>query len=286
MSNILNLLHDFSFLVLVGVKALVLRHKVHKPPKLRSRAMILCNGPSLTSDMPTILKRRKGADLYCVNSFCLVDHFKLLKPEFYVLADPMYWRDDISENILKNRNQIISALLESSWQITVICPLSGKLFWSRALADAPNIRVVGVQRNECHFKHNSVQLFALNFGLATPNFINVAVLALWWVISRRVKEIELFGADFSSYKNLRLDEKTGETTTETQHFYQSEKAEGMKRENHKYLNRAQRKMHDRFFQIWLTFHQIFLLSELCKTRNLSLVNFSSNTNLDTIIRKK
>lgn len=285
-SKILNLIHDFSFLVLVAIKSIGRRSNLSNGPSLNKRAMILCNGPSLTSDMPTIVKRRDGADLYCVNSFSLTKYFDQLMPEFCVFADPMYWRNDVGENILENRNQIISALLQSDWPITVICPSGGKPFLTRELAQAQNINVVGVDRNEFHFKHDGFQLFALKYGLVTPNFINVAILALWWCISRRVKKIELYGADFSSHIGLKFDLNSGETVTENQHFYQAEKKEGMKRENRKYPDRPQKKMHERFFQVWLAFHQIYLLAELSKERDLDLVNFSSNTNLDSIRRKK
>ena len=100
-SKFLNLIHDVGFLVLVAIKAIHLQSNDFKMLTTRERAMVLGNGPSLQSDMQTILNRRMGADLYCVNAFALTDYFTKLKPDFYVFADPMYWIDDINEDMKK-----------------------------------------------------------------------------------------------------------------------------------------------------------------------------------------
>lgn len=282
--NFLNLVHDIAFLLLITVKAIRLQTNDFKMFITKKRAMVLGNGPSLKSDMQTILNRRSGADVYCVNAFALTEYFSELKPDFYVFADPMYWRDDINEDMKENRTDTISALLEANWPIAVICPMVGVPFLTNALSESQHIRIVGVNRNECQFKIHSVQMFSLKYGLATPNFINVAILALWWCIVKNVSEIELYGADFSSHLELRLDQDTGEASTGTKHFYEGDKNDSMKKHHRKYINGPQRKMHERFFQIWQAFYQMYLLSELSEAKNLRLTNFSSNTNLDTIIR--
>ena len=283
-SKFINILHDIGFLALIAIKSIRLRTNNYKSYLTKKRAIILCNGPSLTLDMKTIRSRRDGADLYCVNAFALTEYFSKLKPNFYVFADPMYWRDDINEDMKKNRRDTISALLEANWPIAVICPMVGVPFLTNALSESQYIQIVGVNRNECQFKIHSVQMFALKYGLATPNFINVAILALWWCIVKKVPEIELYGADFSFHLELRLDQYTGEASTGTKHFYEANKNNAMKKHHRKYTGSPQRKMHERFFQIWQAFYQMYLLSELSEAKNLRLTNFSSNTNLDTIIR--
>ena len=159
-------------------------------------------------------------------------------------------------------------------------------FLNKSLGASDYIRIVGIKRNECQFKYFSFHIFALKYGLATPNFINVSILALWWCIIKRVQEIELFGADFSFHLGLRLNQDNGEPMTETYHFYEDQKEEGMKELSQKYIGRRKKKMHERFFQVWTAFHQIYLLSELCKIKKFNLINFSSNTNIDTIKRQK
>ena len=283
-SNFLNLIHDMGFLVLVSIKAIRLQSNDFKMSITKERAMVLGNGPSLQSDMQTIFNRRKGADLYCVNAFALTEYFSKLKPDFYVFADPMYWIDDINEDMKKNRRDTILALLEANWPITVICPMAAVSFLTDALSASNFIKIVGVNRNECQFKIHSVQMLALKHGLVTPNFINVAILALWWCIVKKIPDIELYGADFSAHLELKLDKDTGEASTGTKHFYEANKSDAMKKHHLKYTKGPRRKMHERFFQIWQSFYQMYLLSELSEVKKLNLVNFSNNTNLDTIKR--
>ena len=283
-SKFLNLIHDVGFLFLVAIKAIHLQSNDFKMSTTRERAMVLGNGPSLQSDMQTILNRRMGADLYCVNAFALTEYFTELKPDFYVFADPMYWVDDINEDMKKNRRDTISVLLKVNWPTTVICPMAGVSFLTDALSESKYIKIVGVKRNECNFKIHSFQMFALKYGLATPNFINVVILALWWCIVKKIPEIELYGADFSAHLELKLDLETGLASTGTKHFYEANKTDAMKKHHLKYIKGPRRKMHERLFQIWQSFYQIYLLSELSESKNLRLVNFSNNTNLDTINR--
>ena len=95
------LLHDIALLLLIMIKSIPLRNNNYKDLTTKTRAIILCNGPSLTKDMQKIQNRSNGADLYCVNSFATTEYFKKLKPSFYVLADPMFWRDDINQSLKK-----------------------------------------------------------------------------------------------------------------------------------------------------------------------------------------
>ncbi len=279
-------LHDIALLLLTVIKSIPLRNNNYKDFMTKTRAIILCSGPSLTQDMQKIQNRSNGADLYCVNSFATTEFFKKLKPSFYVFADPMFWRDDINQSLKEVRQKTLSAIRDATWPITIICPDAGKIFLNDVFSDSENIRIVGVKRNESNFKFNSFHMFALKFGFATPNFINVLILAIWWCIEKKVNDIELFGADFSQHLGLRLDQESGEAMSGGgKHFYENQKEEGLvKMLGQKYIGRPQKKMHERFFQIWTAYHQIFLLSELCKVKKLNLVNFSSTTNIDTIKR--
>ena len=101
---------------------------------------------------------------------------------------------------------------------------------------------------------------------------------------KKIPEIELYGADFSAHLDLKLDQKTGLASSEPKHFYEANKTNAIKKHHLKYTKGPRRKMHERFFQIWQSFYQIYLLSELSESKNLRLVNFSTTTNLDTIKR--
>ena len=57
--------------------------------------VILGNGPSLTGDLPRLIERREyeTEDFLAVNFFAEDDRFEVVKPKYYVLSDPMFFRD-------------------------------------------------------------------------------------------------------------------------------------------------------------------------------------------------
>ena len=60
------------------------------------------NGPSLSSDIPGIIKRRPEVRVCAVNYFANNELFVQLRPDFYFLADPIFWNDqDIGMSIKK-----------------------------------------------------------------------------------------------------------------------------------------------------------------------------------------
>lgn len=61
-----------------------------------SRGMvILGNGPSLSDDLPRLIARREyeAKDFMAVNFFAEDDRFEVVRPGYYVLSDPMFFRD-------------------------------------------------------------------------------------------------------------------------------------------------------------------------------------------------
>ena len=120
-------------------------------------------------------------------------------------------------------------------------------------------------------------------NLCTPNFgRNVLILALWYGIFINKKNIEIYGADFSAFKELEVDQKTNEIYHNHNHFYN--KIDGEKRKELKYKNPQERKIHERLFYLSVMFKQMYLLSEIAKNKGLKIVNYSSNSYLDCFPR--
>ena len=57
--------------------------------------LILGNGPSLAEDLPRLIERREHEtkDVMAVNFFALDERFETVRPAYYVLSDPMFFRD-------------------------------------------------------------------------------------------------------------------------------------------------------------------------------------------------
>ena len=249
---------------------------------VKTNAIIVGNGPSLKKDTPKILKDVDNADIYCVNYMALDDLFLELKPTFYVLADPLFWRNDINLDFKKDNHRLIQQLSLVDWKMNLICPSSGVKVLGNLLIENENIKIVEVQANSYIFKSESLSLLGYRMKIVTPVFINVLILALWHAMDSKRQSIDVYGADFSFFKEYFVDQNTNELFSTYSHFYQNTDAQSNSGE--KYIGVSKKKLHTRLYQVWVSFNQMYLLSLYAKSLGIKIRNCSSNSYLDCFDR--
>ena len=254
-----------------------------KDPNFKSQPLIIMgNGPSLSSDIPSIIKRRPEVRVCAVNYFANNELFVQLRPDFYVLADPIFWRQDIGTQHKESNQQLIENLLQVSWDMTIICPEQGFDFFSNILRGNVNIKIERVKDNWMDFRSDFFSVLALRSSFFTPNFVNVLILALWSAITKGFCEIEIYGADFSSFKTFNVDQDSNHLTVGTRHFYSKDDVKVVMQE--KYPGEKVKLIHTRFYQIALGFKQMYLLSKLAERKKVSVLNGSAFSYLDCFDR--
>ena len=248
------------------------------------KSIILVNGPSLKKDINKILNKKNNFEFYGVNYFAMTKIFKIIKPNYYAFADPIFWRKDISPEFKKDNSKLFKILSKVDWDMHLICPIGGAKIVSERLKKNQNIKVIPLRSHFYYFKNEKFNIFALDIGIVTPIFNNVLTVALWHALQRKVPYIELYGADFSLFKELSVDQNTNELKSLYSHFYKNTKAQA--NTNKKYPNRKRKKLHNTLLQIWNSFNQIYLLSIIAKKKKIKLINCSSYSYLDTIDRPR
>ncbi len=249
--------------------------------KKNKKSIIIVNGPSLKKDIKKILKKIKEFEFYGVNYFAMTKIFKLIKPNYYVFADPIFWRKDISAEFKKDNSKLFKILSKVNWNMHLICPIAGARIISEKLKKNKNITVVPYRSHFYYFKNEKFNILALYIGIVTPIFNNVLTVALWHALQRKVPYIELYGADFSLFKELSVDQNTNELKSLYSHFYKNTKAQA--NTNKKYPNRK-KKLHNTLLQISNSFHQMYLLSVVARKLKIKIINYSSHSYLDTFDR--
>lgn len=249
--------------------------------KKNKKSIIIVNGPSLKKDIKKILKKIKEFEFYGVNYFAMTKIFKLIKPNYYVFADPIFWRKDISSEFKKDNSKLFKILSKVNWNMHLICPIAGARIISEKLKKNKNITVVPYRSHFYYFKNEKFNILALYIGIVTPIFNNVLTVALWHALQRKVPYIELYGADFSLFKELSVDQNTNELKSLYSHFYKNTKAQA--NTNKKYPNRK-KKLHNTLLQISNSFHQMYLLSVVARKLKIKIINYSSHSYLDTFDR--
>tara|TARA_X000000368_G_scaffold344252_1_gene283000 strand:+ start:35227 stop:36090 length:864 start_codon:yes stop_codon:yes gene_type:complete len=248
------------------------------------KTILLASGPSLKIDIEKVLKDALRSEVYVLNYFAATEYFRQIEPEYYVLTDRIFWSKNTTRNFKKDNEKLFKYLDEVDWNMNIICPSRGYKWISERLAGNKFIRVIKINSVNIEFKSESINLFALNRNLITPHFINGFVMVLWHAISRNRTNIEIYGADFSLFKEYFVDQKTNELFNSAPHFYENSKA--LEDVTNKYPDEPKKMLHERLFQQWSSFYQMYLLSEIAKKRNIKITNLSSNSFLDCFDRSK
>ena len=196
----------------------------------------------------------------------------------------MFWSNNINENLIKNRKLLFSKINNITWKMQIITNKDGFPKIRDYFKNNKNIKVIKVNHVPCNLKLHNLHLFALSKYICTPNFgRGVLILALWYGILINKKEIEIYGADFSQFKDFEIDQYTNKTILIHNHFYKV--IDGQKNNELKYKDKKnERKIHERLFHIALMFKQMYLLSEIAKIKNIKILNYSFNSYIDCFPR--
>lgn len=254
-----------------------LSHSFNKPKK--EDCIILVNGPSLKQDIKLVLaKPDHTSDIMCVNYTALSDVFFQVKPNLYAIADPMFWRNDTTQEFTDKNTILFDTLRSANWRITFLVPEEGVKEIRRKVGDFHDFVTIPV--NMAPLKNENMLLSMLDRMICTPQFGNVLILSLYYAIMSKYKNISVYGADFDVFKQLQTDQVTNIVYSGGTHFYdRSHKSEPIK-----YLNRPRKMMHVRLEQTRIAFHQIYILSALAKRKNVHLLNKSSFSLIDSLNR--
>ena len=160
-----------------------------------SRGMvILGNGPSLSDDLPRLIARREyeAKDFMAVNFFAEDDRFEVVRPGYYVLSDPMFFRD--SE--CRDRVAALYRTLDSkvTWPMTLYVQFyNPEKFDYRAALPNPRIRIVRFH-TQVYRGFGSVGFWLFRHGLGSANFGTVVQVGEYVALLLGYRRIELYGS--------------------------------------------------------------------------------------------
>ena len=285
----LNLAFDIIKLIL---KLLVTKFTNLRSPlrisfdKQRSKkSIIIGTGPSLINDILEINNYNKDdCDFFAVNFFANTDTFFHLKPNYYFLADKLFWSDDLNKNFLKLRDNTYQKLKKINWKISILCPESGYDHIKSILLDNQNISFIKIPEKSINLNTKKIQLYALRNRFFTIANVNSMVTLLWYSIISNYNEIYLYGIDFSGFKSITVDQKTNYVSVPVKHFYKNSKAE--KDSSNKYKSKSNKSLSERLYQNYRVLKFTDLLNELAVSKNIDVVNRSSFSYIDSFKREK
>ena len=168
--------------------------------------VILGNGPSLAEDLPRLIARGEhtAKDVMAVNYFALDERFGTVRPAYYVLSDPMFFRD--SE--CRDRVAALYRTLDSkvTWPMTLYVQFyNPEKFDYRAALPNPRIRIVRFH-TQVYRGFGSVGFWLFRHGLGSANFGTVVQVGEYVALLLGYRRIELYGVDHTLLDGLCVDD--------------------------------------------------------------------------------
>lgn len=249
------------------------------------KSIIIGTGPSLLKDIYEINNYKKDeCDFFAVNFFANTETFLQLKPNYYFLADKLFWSEDLNKSFNQLRNETYQKIKAINWDISILCPESGYDYIKSRLQDNSNISFIKIPEKSIMLSTKRMQLFVLRnkfFGIAN---VNSMVTLLWYSIMCNYSEIYLYGVDFSGFKSITVDQKTNYVSVPVKHFYKNSEAE--KDSSNKYQSKANKSLSERLYQNYRVLKYTDLLSDLAVSKGIDVVNRSSFSYIDSFKREK
>ena len=174
------------------------------PGTPRGTMAILGNGPSLAEELPELLRDPGDRDFMAVNYFALDERFTLLRPSYYVLSDPMFFRD----SACRDRVRALYATLarKVAWPMNLYVQYyNPEGFDYRAALPNSNIRIVRFH-TQMYRGFRSLEFWLFRRGLGSANFGTVVQVGEYVALLLGYKRIELYGVDHTLLDGLCVDD--------------------------------------------------------------------------------
>lgn len=169
--------------------------------------LILGNGPSLKEDLPKILqgKECEKKDVMAVNFFAMDVRFEQVRPAYYVLSDPMFFRESIYREKVMSFYEQLNEKVQWSMRLYVQYYNPEKFDYRKVITN-PKIRIVPFH-TLMYSGFRRVQFWLFRHGLGSANFGTVVQNGVYIALLLGYKTVELYGVDHTLLDGLCVDEK-------------------------------------------------------------------------------
>jgi hypothetical protein len=246
--------------------------------------LILGNGPSLFSSIEMYKRIGSPYDLFCVNNFACTPLFEDLKPEYYVLQAPQFFKDDsqLSNYYIEQRQKLFSHIqMKTNWVLFLVVPVSAKKSDAfNALVDS-NSNLKPLFFNDTAIEGFSfLTTFAFNHSLGMPRPHNVLIPAIMNAIRIGFTNIYIIGADHSWLGEISVNENN-EALVHQKHFYDEETSKPEKMEDYIY---RPRRLHEILNKFYLTFLGYWEIKSYAAKKDIRIINASETSMIDAFER--
>lgn len=238
--------------------------------------VVLGNGPSLNKTIESFGMKLKSMPTVAVNFMANAPQFKELRPDYYILADPHFFKGLENENV-KN---LWHELSRTEWPLTLCVPVKD-LVKAKILIGCTNRNISFATFNFVGAEgFDFLEDMAFSRALAMPRPRNVLIPAIMCAISAGYKNIYVAGADHSWMETIRVTDENHVVSVQP-HFYADSKAE-LKRSETEYKGYH---LHDILLSFYIAFRSYHSLQRFAKKKGINIYNCTPGSYIDAFERK-
>jgi len=234
--------------------------------------IVMGNGPSLSDTMSKHADALKANRLLAVNFAANAPEFYGLQPDFYVMADPVFFHDLSNANVSRLWDNLSSKI---TWPTTLFIPVREK-----APVNLPEN--IAVQR----FNPVGIEGFAwledmaYSRGAGMPRPRNVLIPSIMTGILLGFKTIYIAGADHSWTRTLEVTEENVVVSVQP-HFYEDNAAE-QQRVASVYKDI---RLHEIMYSFYVAFRSYFSVERYARKKGVEIYNATPGSFIDAFTRR-
>lgn len=245
--------------------------------KNNDEIVVLGNGPSLRHTLDTELPSVKRRFKLAVNFAANTPEFGLLRPEFYVLADPHFFRFTDEAVADPNVIKMWEALRQVDWPMVLYVPCK-EVKKVRMYLGNRGVTVKGF--NLTPVEGLSAIVYPLyNMGLGMPRPRNVLIPSIMIAVREGFKTIYIAGADHTWSRTLGVDEENRVVSVQP-HFYKDTAGEHARVAN----EYAGYRLHDILKSLYIAFRSYHQIEPYARSKGVRIYNISPGSFIDAFPR--
>lgn len=248
----------------------------------KGKVVVLANGPSLKEIIPLLTTSKEfteDVDFIVLNFFAFNEIFFEIKPQFYCLADPIFFK----KNNQKDKVKLLFSIFNErvNWSLDIYIPaIYYKSFVHFSRIDNKNINIYPVNNIE-YSGYEKFRNYFYKKGLSIPRIQNITILSTYVGIQKGYDIIALYGVDHDVYKSTYIDSQNQLCLIDI-HFYDKEKIITPKPIRHP--NGKVWKISEYMEAMYLTFKSHDLIASYSKYVNVRIINYTKNSMIDSYER--
>jgi hypothetical protein len=264
-----------------------------KKEKSDQNLIILGNGPSLNE----LLKKHKivleSTPKLAVNFFARTEEYITLKPAYYVIISPEYFRRESKKEWAQDRNHTLQTIADkTTWPMMLLLPNVAKnhplvksYFGNHSSIQIRYINTTPVEGFKW-FRHS---LQTANLGIPRPH--NVLIPSIWFAIKSGFKTVYLFGADHSWLKDIWVNDHN-EVLLSQKHFYDNQTTKEKSDKNkptpqpmYHGTSARTRRLHEVLHKFMISFEAYWSLRDYAESQGTHVINMTPDSYIDAFARK-